>query len=632
MKSFKTFRLDTANHILWRNGGRVPVAPKGFDVLAYLVEHAGQVVTQEEILEALWSETYVNPEVLRKYIQEIRKALGDRPDNPEFIETLPKRGYRFVAPVIDENAAKPADLPTSLPTEEQATEETVIGERAHLKQESVFAKRTLWKFAIVLVVAVAAAAAIGAYFRPAPSGMNTSSLTDTSIAVLPFADMSPAKDEEYFSEGLAEQLINDLAKVPGLKIVGRSSAFQFRGKNEDLRDVGRKLGVANVLEGSVRREGNHVRITAEMIKADDGFQLWSQTYDREIKDIFAVEDEIALAATEALRLKLLRGNGQPVASTLHSANPEAYEAYLQAEYFSGRGQSKEELDKALTYTDKAIKLDEKYAPAWALRSAVQDTMAEVALTDRAEGFRKAREDAERAIVLDPALPSAYLALARTQIFYDWDWDAADISLTKAAALEPGSVEIFRIRSYRSRILGNLDQAIRLYEQAVALDPLRTNSYSGLAYLLYVGGRYDEAQAALKKALDLNPQAAFVHLTLGKILIAAGKPQQALAEIEKEPLEWGKFTGRALVYHALGREQDSNAALATLIAQYKSSGAYQIAQVYAYRRESDKSLEWLERAYEQRDPGLTEINSDPLFKNLHHDARYTELLKRMRLPI
>jgi TolB-like protein/Tfp pilus assembly protein PilF len=444
--------------------------------------------------------------------------------------------------------------------------------------------------------------------------------------------MSPAKDQQYFSDGLSEQLINDLAKVSGLKVVGRSSAFQFRGKNEDPREVGRKLGVANVLEGSVRREGNHVRITAELTKVEDGFQLWSQNYDREIKDIFAVQDEIARAATEALRLKLLGTNGQPVASTLRSANPEAYEAYLQAEYFSGRGQSKEELDRALAYTERAIKLDEKYAPAWALRASVQNAMAEVALTDPTEGFRKARDDAERAVALDPTLASAYLALARTQIFCDWDWDAADASLAKAAALEPGSVEIFRIRSYRSRVLGNLDQAIRLYEQAVALDPLRTNSYSGLAYLLYVGGRYDEAKAAVKKAIDLNPQAAFVHLTLGKLLIAEGKPQQALVEIEKEPLEWGKFTGQALAYRALDREHDSNAALAVLISKYGSGAAYQIAQVYAYRRESDKSLDWLDRAHEQRDPGLTEINSDPLFKNLHHDARYTGLLKKMRLPI
>jgi TolB-like protein len=459
---------------------------------------------------------------------------------------------------------------------------------------------------------------------------NAPSLRDPSIAVLPFADLSAAKDQEYFSDGLAEQLINGLAKVSRLKVVGRSSAFQFKGKNEDVRDVGRKLGVANVLEGSVRREGNHVRITAELTKADDGFQLWSQTYDREIKDIFAIQDEIALSATRALQLKLLGGNGQPVAPDLGSANPEAYEAYLQAKYFSGRGQSKEDLGKALAYTGTAIKLDEKYAPAWALRSLVQSTMAGVTQTDTTEGFRKARDDAERAIELDPTLASAYMALANTQINWDWDWDAADATLIKAAALEPGSVEIFRTRSYLSRVLGNLDQATNLYEQAVALDPLRINSYSGLGYLLYVGGRYDEARTTLKKALDLNPQAPYVHLTLDKILIAEGKPQQTLAEIEKEPSEWGKLTGEGLAYHALDREQDSNAALATLIAKYRTNGAYQIAQVYAYRGEADKSFAWLEHAFKQRDPGLPEINSDPLFKNLRHDPRYTQLLKQMNL--
>jgi tetratricopeptide (TPR) repeat protein len=188
-----------------------------------------------------------------------------------------------------------------------------------------------------------------------------------------------------------------------------------------------------------------------------------------------------------------------------------------------------------------------------------------------------------------------------------------------------------MRSYLTRILGNLDQAIRLYEQAVALDPLRVNSYSGLGYLLYAAGRYQEAQAALQKALDLNPQASYVHLTLGKILIAEGKPQQAVVQIEKEPIEWGKFTGQALAYHALGREQDSNAALAALIAKYDTTAPYQIAQVYAYRAEADKSFEWLERAYEQRDPGLPEIKSNPLFKTLRHDPRYIALLKKICLP-
>jgi TolB-like protein/DNA-binding winged helix-turn-helix (wHTH) protein/predicted Zn-dependent protease len=631
MKSFKTFHLDAANHILGRDGERVPIAPKAFDVLAYLVEHAGRLVTQDEILEALWSGTYVNPEVLRKYILEIRRALGDRPDKPEFVETLPKRGYRFIAPVVDESTVEPPDLPPAPVMKERAIGETVGSPTARSEQESPSDKRRLWQVAIILVVAVIAAAAIAGYLRVVRPRASAASRNNTSIAVLPFADMSVAKDQEYFSDGLSEQLINDLAKVSGLKVIGRSSAFQFRGRNEDLRDVGRKLGVANVLEGSVRREGDNIRVTAELIKADDGFQLWSQTYDREVKDIFAVQDEIATAATEALQLRLVGGNGQPVDPNLRSTNPEAYQAYLQAKYFSEQGQNKEDLDKVLAYTDTAIKLDEKYAPAWALRAWVQNTMAEVALTDTTEGFRKARDDAERAIALDPTLASDYLALAKTHIYYDWDWEAADTCLTKAAALQPGSVDVFLIRSRLSVVLGNLDQAIKLSEQVSALDPLRSNSYLTLGQILYTAGRYDEASATLHKALELNPQAAFAHDFLGKIYIAEGKPQQALAEIEKEPVDWEKLADRAFVYHALDREQDSNAALADLIAKHDTDSAYQIAQVYAFRGDSDKSFEWLERAYRQRDPGLPAIKIDPLLKNLHRDSRYSQLLHKMRLP-
>jgi TolB-like protein/DNA-binding winged helix-turn-helix (wHTH) protein/Flp pilus assembly protein TadD len=631
MKSFRSFRLDTANQCLWSGQERVPIPPKAYDVLRYLVENPGRLVTQDELLEALWPETYVNHEILRKYILDIRKILGDRPDKPVFIETVTKRGYRFIAPVIDEGASESSDLPGSNVTEEKVTEETVRGETTPSEQQRPVGRTHFWKMGIIPVLGVAVGAATAGHFLLARNKASHRSSNATSIAVLPFANLSAGKDQEYFSDGLSEQLINDLAKVSGLQVVARSSAFQFKGKNEDVREVGRKLGVANVLEGSVRREGNHIRITAELTKANDGFQLWSQTYDRQIKDIFAVQDEIARATAEALQLKLLGNNSQQVASKLRSANPDAYQTYLQAKYFSERGQNKEDLGKALSYADQAINLDEKYAPAWALRASVQNLMAEVGLTDAAEGFRKARSDAERAIALDPNLASGYLALATVQIDRDWDWDAANNSVTKAAALEPGSAEVFSIRSFLSRESGKLDQAIKLKEQMVALDPLRTDSHSTLGYLLYAAGRYEEAQAALQKALDLNPQAAFVHLTVGKILIAEGKPQPALEEVEKEPLEWGKLTGQALAYHALGREQDSNAALASLIAKDDTDAAYQIAQVYAYRGESDKAFEWLERAYTQRDPGLPDIKSDPLLKSVHHDPRYAELLKKLRLP-
>src|ERR1700686_5312339 len=621
MKVFQPFRLDTVNHCLWRAEERVRLPPRAFDVLRYLVEHAERLVTQDEILEALWPETYVNAEVIKQYIRGIRKALGDDPEKPSYIETFSRRGYQFIAPVSDESATPPPEL---------GTQKDVVPGTASSEEEKSSPPQYLLKFTIIPILTVVAVAATADHFWFARSRATRSLLNANSIAVLPFVDMSPAKDQEYFSDGLSEQLIHDLAKVPRLKVVGRSSAFQFKGENVDLREVGQKLGVANVLEGSVRREGKHLRITAELVKADDGFQLWSQTYDREINDIFAVQDEIARAATDALQVKLLGTNGQPIPPDLRSANPEAYQAYLQANYFLGRGHNKEDLSKALAYADQAIKLDKRYAPAWALRAAVENRMAGFSLTDLTEGSRKARDDAGRAIELDPTWAPGYLALAGTQNDYDWDWNAANASLSKATALEPGSAEVIRLRSYLFRELGDLDQAIKLYEQAIALDPLRPDYHLGLGYLRYAAGQYDKAQPALQKALDLNPQAALVHVTLGQILIAKGKPEQALAEIQKEPNEWARLAGQGLVYHALGRQQDSNAALAELVAKYSTDSAFQIAEGYAFRGHTDESFSLLERAFKQRDGGLPDIKIDPLLKTLRHDPRYNELLKKMRL--
>jgi TolB-like protein/DNA-binding winged helix-turn-helix (wHTH) protein/Flp pilus assembly protein TadD len=630
VKSFKSFRLDTANHFLWRDGDRVPLAPKGFDVLAYLVEHVGQVMTQDEMLEALWPETYVNPEVLRKYIQEIRKALGDRPDNPEFIETLPKRGYRFVAPVTDESGVEPQESPTSLAPVEQASEETVEAELTPLAGETSSGERRLWKLAIILLLAVVAAVAIGAYSRTARSVANVSSPDNTSIAVLPFADMSPAKDQEYFSDGLAEQLINDLAKVEGLRVVGRSSAFQFEGKNEDLRSVGRKLGVANILEGSVRKEGSRVRITVALTKVDDGFQLWTETYDREINHIFAAQDEIARAVTGALQVKLLSPSSPELSPGSRSINPEAYQAYLQGQYFIARGQDERDLDRALSYADQAIKLDAKFASAWAQRSQVLETMARIGRSENAEGYRHARESAEKAIAFDPSLATGYLAMAMVQMNHDWDWDGADTSLKRAGLLEPGSAEVLRNRAYLARELGRVDEAIQLYEQAIGLDPLKANFYLALGYELYVGARYGETQAVLQRAQDLNPQLSSLHLTRGQILLSEGRQQEALAEMANDSGEWQKLSGESLAYYALGRREESDGALQRLIATRQNDCAYQIAEVYAYRGEADKAFEWLDRAYRQRDPGTPELKSDPLMRSLRQDRRYTELLKKMRL--
>jgi adenylate cyclase len=286
-------------------------------------------------------------------------------------------------------------------------------------------------------------------------------------------------------------------------VVARSSAFQFKDKNEDLRTVARKLGVATVLEGSVRKEGNRVRITTELIKADDGFQLWSETYDRELSHILAAQDEIARSVAGALQSKLLSTSESTSSEASRSTNSEAYQAYLQGQYFIARGQDKEDLTKALSYADQAIKLDAKYAPAWAQRSQVLERLARVSLIDSGDGFSRARESAEKAIGLDAGSASGYLTLALVQINHDWDWEGADASLKGAALLEPGSAAVLGTQAHLARILGRVDQAIGLYEQAIALDPLRANFHLALGYELYVGGRNEEALGELQRARELN---------------------------------------------------------------------------------------------------------------------------------
>ena len=625
MKYFQSFRLDTMNHCLWSGEKRVRIPPKAFDVLRYLVENPGRLVTQDELLEALWSETYVNPEILRKYILDIRRILGDRPDKPVFIETVTKRGYRFIAPVAEDTEAAPA----SLPAPDAEAKQTPASDPVGVQRESRLHKGGLYAIAIPAVLTLIATA-MAVYFWPARNKPIARALNNSSIAVLPFADLSPGKDQEYFSDGLTEELIDDLAKVPGLKVVARSSAFQFKGRNEDLRAVGRKLGVANVLEGRVRKEGNQVRITAELIKADDGFQLWSETYDREVSHIFAAQDEIALAVASALQVKLLSANSAAIPATPRTTNSEAYQAYLQGQYFIARGQDREDLTKALAYSERAIKLDANYAPAWAQNSQVLERLARIGLIDNADGFRRARESAERAISLDAGSATGYMTLALVQMNHDWDWEGADASLKKAALLEPGSAAVLANRAHLVRILGRVEEAVALYEQAIALDPLRANFHLALGYELYFLDRNEGALAALQKAQELNPQLSSLHLTYCQILLAQGRWQSALEEIEKETGDWEKLSGEVLAYHALGRREESENALKTLIATHQNDAAYQIAEAYAYRGEIEKAFAWLDRSYRQRDPGTPELKTDPLMKTLRQDQRFAKLLKRMHL--
>ena len=353
-------------------------------------------------------------EIIHKSLEKDREQRYQRAaDIRADLRRLMRELEAGVAPAVADRVETPQDTARSdlsgMTVAATATPAPIVGER-ELTESAVSRKGPTQKLLIAIPILLLALAIIAGYRWRGHKTTNASATGPVSIAVLPFVNLSSDNTEEYFSDGLADELINDLAKVPGVRVAARSSAFQFKGKNADLREVGRRLGVDNVLEGTVRKQGNRVRITAELTKSKDGFQLWSETYDRQINDIFGVQDEIARATTAALQVKLL-GRGE-TATTVesHGTNPAAYDAYLQSQFFSGREQSKQDLDKALAYASQAIKLDPNYAPAWALRAAVLNTMAQVALIDSNEGFREARADAERAIALDPNLAAPYPTL------------------------------------------------------------------------------------------------------------------------------------------------------------------------------------------------------------------------------
>ena len=645
MYEFGPFSLDPTERVIFRDGTPVPLTPKVFDTLVYLVRNRGRLLTKDELLKEIWPNTFVEEVNLAVNISALRKVFGEGPQDCRYIATIPGSGYRFVAE-LRKASTKNSNEENSIAGDGSAVtsgaHSTLIehgsAEPGHDESNgadlffvapSSPKKNWPWNVQISIGIALLLAATLCTYLLLGQR-VKTASAAAPSIAVLPFTDLSVGKDQEYFSDGLAEELINYFAKVPGVRVVARSSSFQFKGKNEDLRAVGKKLGVTNILEGSVQKEGDHVRIMAELIKAEDGFQLWSETYDRQIGDIFSVQDEIARAVTGALQVNLLSAKGLALSAHSRSTNSKAYEAYLRAGYFNSRGRGKADLDNALAYIEQSIRLDAKYAPAWELRSYILDTMADVGLVEPAVGFRRAREDAERAIELDPNRAAGYLALAWVQMNRDWNWEGAELSLNKAAELEPGSAAVLRFRSFLCHSLGQLNEAIEFHKQAIALDPLLAGSHSYMAFLYYAAGQYENAEDEVQKALELNPQKTYDHFTRGDILLARRRPLEALTEMEQEPAEIWRLTGEALAYHALGRIGDSNTALSQLITDHQANMAYQIAEVYAYRGEPDKAFEWLDRAYEQRDAGLRSLKIDPHMNSLRRDQRYSDLLKKMNL--
>jgi TolB-like protein/Flp pilus assembly protein TadD len=440
--------------------------------------------------------------------------------------------------------------------------------------------------------------------------------------------MSEKKDQEYFSDGMAEEIIDLLVKVPELKVPAQTSSFYFKGKSVTIADIARELKVAHVLEGSVRRSGNRLRVTVQLVRTDTGYHVWSETYDRDLSDVFKVQDDIANAVVQALQITLM--GGPLTRQTGGTQNLEAYQLYLRALSAELQNTSTS-LEAGRGYLEQAIRLDPTFGLAWAWSAVNFMERVDGGLLPPAEGYEEARERAQHALQLSPELAIPHVVLQYVYRTYDWNWAASEAEARRALSLDPTNSRGLMIAGLLSSTLGRWSDAERLIQASLARDPLNTFAQYNLGATQYNAARFQSADASYRKLMDMAPDFAWIHIYLGKTLLAEGKPEEALAMVRKEPNEEDRLEFLPIMLQANGRKEEADEALKTLITKFSNSGAYFVAMNYAYRDNPNLAMQWLDRAYKQKDPSLVEIVGEPLFKNLSNDPRYKAFLRKMNLP-
>ena len=461
---------------------------------------------------------------------------------------------------------------------------------------------------------------------PAPAKLQ-SGVAAKSVAVLAFANLSSDRDNEYFSDGISEKLLNVLAKVAHLKVTARTSAFHFKGKDTPIPEIARQLGVAYVVEGSVRKMGNRVRITAQLINAADGFHLWSENFDRELQDIFAVQDEIAGLIAQNLQLTL------QTKSRPRSVNPDAYELLLKGWAIFKRGVPAD-YPLGIRCVNDSLAIDPDSAAAWgalAVGYIVAFAQAVHGWLPRKEILRLARQAADRATELDPEQPRGHRARCMIAYLADWDWAEADASMQRVLALTPGDSESPGIMAGLDLTAGRVAHGLEQAHQAVLLDPLNFISTYQLMKALWHSGDYAQMEIEAKRLIAIHPGSPYGYTFLSYSLLLRGRADEAVQAAEQVPSDAYRLTSLALARYAQGKTQEADAALAELMNRFGTTGAYQVAEVYAFRNDLDRAFDWLEAAYRERDSGLTLITNDPFFANVRGDARWTAFMKKMNLP-
>jgi TolB-like protein/DNA-binding winged helix-turn-helix (wHTH) protein len=581
---FGLFTLDLKRRVLARDGVQVPLGPKGFDLLVYLVEHPNRVVTKQELMQAAWPDTIVEESNLTQQLSVLRKTLGP------LIVTVARRGYQFAADVT-------APAPITAP------------------------RPTAWRFLVAGAVLVAGV--IGATMAWQRSAA-------IRLVVLPFQNLTGDPAEDYLADGLTEEMITQLARLhpEQLSVIARTSVMRYKHTSEPMDKIGRELSVSYALESSLRRSANRLRVTVQLIRIRDQSHLWANDFDYAQADIFRIEDSVATAVAQEVRLRLTPAQRARL-TRAPPTNTTAVEEVMRGSELLRRQSGEGDWASAKRNFENAIALDSGYAPAWAWLSAACRFGVDQGYLPAEDGYREARQAVARALALDPTLPQAWRQLGQLQRLVDWNWAAAQQSYQRAVDLDPGGAEELFGAASIDATLGRLDDAIALNRRAVELDPLDPQALLLLGYDYYYAGRLDEAQKTFE-SIPRNLRGRFTASYLVGVYLAQGRVAQAARIVPEVPDSAFQLRDRALVFARQDALRAADSAFAALIERYQPHGKYLIAQVYASRGETDSALAWLDRAYDGRDQGLTNVKVDPLLRNLRGDPRYIAFLRKMGL--
>jgi len=621
--SFQQFRVDAAKRLLFRGDRRIPVSPKVFDTLLVLVENSGRVVEKDELMRLVWPDTVVEENNLNQTISALRKALGEDPTQHRYIVTAPGRGYRFVGPV---NGSRVSAGAVSERQEDQA------GRPSSTQRKPERHNLVLLTLALVLILAAASVTYLAVWRHR--EATHTGLAAIRSLAVLPLDNLSRDPAEDYFADGMTDELITELGQIAALRVISRSSIMQYRGTHKSLPQIARELNVDAVVEGTILRSGDRVRITAQLIRAPIDKHLWARSYEGDLREVLALQENVAKDIAQQIRAQLTPQEHAKL-NNARVVNPAAYEAYLRGNYLADK-RTAEGLTKAIEYFEEAIRDDPNWAPAFTGLADVYVVLSEYKSVPARESHAKARVAARRAVELDDSLAEAHTELANLAGTEDYDWRGAEREFRRALELNPGNATAHYFHAMNLMSMGHWEEASAEMERARELDPLSIiiNANVGLVY--YYARQPDRAIEAERKALELDPNTAFIYEYLGLAYLQKGMYHEAIGHRQKavglsNGFPWYQAE-LAYSYAAAGNHAQAGRILTNLKSrsrrQYVSS--YSLAVAYIGLGERDAALARLQKAYEDREDQVALLKIEPLFDSIHSDPRFQDLLRRIGL--